>query len=59
MAPIPLRWISEAADRFEQRGVYVPGEHEREVNLWREFGWAFIAWIFMLGLFVLFFTLAT
>ncbi|QWF82607.1 hypothetical protein [Amycolatopsis sp. CA-230715] len=49
------RW----ADWFEQRGVYVPGEDNRTVSPWRDFGWLIIAWLAGLAAFVLFFALAT
>ncbi len=55
----PLRWVARLADSFEERGVYVPGIDGGPVQPWREFGWAIVGWIFTIGLFVLFFALAT
>lgn len=55
----PLRWVNTLADRFEERGVYVPGDESGSVQPWRDFGWVVVAWIFALGIFVLFFALAT
>lgn len=55
----PLRCVTRLADSFEERGVYVPGIDGGPVQPWREFGWAIVGWIFTIGLFVLFFALAT
>ncbi|WP_116046689.1 hypothetical protein [Amycolatopsis palatopharyngis] len=56
---IPLRWLAQWADWFEMRGVYVPGEDNRTVDPWRDFGWLIVAWLTALGTFILFFALAT
>jgi len=55
----PFRWVAWLADSFEERGVYVPGLEGGPVQPWREFGWAIVGWIFTIGVFVLFFALAT
>lgn len=55
----PLRSATKLADWFENRGVYVPGEDNRRVQPWREFGWVLTGWVVALGMFVLFFALAT
>lgn len=55
----PLRWIPDLADWFELRGVYVPGEDTRGVQPWREFGWMFVGWLIILGMFVLLFAFAS
>jgi hypothetical protein len=52
------RWISRWADWFEMRGVYVPGEDNRAVDPWRDFGWLIIIWIGGVGTFILIFALA-
>lgn len=54
----PLRWLAQWADWFEMRGVYVPGEDNRTVDPWRDFGWLIAAWVATLGAFILFFALA-
>ncbi|MGH3950140.1 MAG: hypothetical protein ACRDSE_13615 [Pseudonocardiaceae bacterium] len=58
-SPNPLRWMADLADRFEMRGVYVPGEDSRNVQPWREFGWIFVGWLAALGMFILLFALAS
>lgn len=52
------RWFGRWADWFEIRGVYVPGEDNRSIDPWRDFGWLIVAWLAGLALFVLFFTFA-
>lgn len=54
----PLRWVRDAAEWFEERGVYVPGDDSGAVQPWRVFGWIFVGWILALGLFVLLFAVA-
>jgi hypothetical protein len=53
--PRPLR---AAVDWFEARGVYVPGEDNRAISPWRDFGWLIATWLVTVGLFVIFFALA-
>ena len=53
--PRPLR---AAVDWFEARGVYVPGEDNRLLSLWRDFGWLIITWLITVSMFVIFFALA-
>jgi hypothetical protein len=53
--PRPLR---AAVDWFEARGVYVPGEDNRDISPWRDFGWLIAMWLVTVGLFVIFFALA-
>ncbi|TDP98031.1 hypothetical protein EV186_1031011 [Labedaea rhizosphaerae] len=45
-------------DRFETRGVYVPGEDNRPLSPWRDFGWLIAVWLVTVGVFVIFFALA-
>jgi hypothetical protein len=45
-------------DRFEERGVYVPGEDNKAISPWRDFGWIIAGFIVTIALFVLFFALA-
>lgn len=54
--PRPLR---AAVDRFEKSGVYVPGEDNRSVSPWRDFGWLIAFWMVTVGVFVIFFALAS
>ena len=37
--PRPLARVLELVDWFEDRGVYVPGEDNRAISPWRDFGW--------------------
>lgn len=53
----PLGAVLELVDRFEARGVYVPGDDSRDISLWRDFGWQIAAWSITVGLFVIFFAL--
>lgn len=60
MRALPLvRLISDPADRFEMRGVYVPGRDTARVRPWREFGWLLTSWLLGVTLFVLILALAT
>lgn len=54
----PIRWLVRWADWFEMRGVYVPGEDNRSIDPWRDFGWLIVAWLAGIGTFVLLFALA-
>lgn len=45
-------------DRFEARGVYVPGEENRPLSAWRDFGWLIAVWLVTVGVFMIFFALA-
>ncbi|MFC4858001.1 hypothetical protein [Actinophytocola glycyrrhizae] len=45
-------------DRFEERGVYVPGEDSKAISPWRDFGWLITFFIVTMAVFVLFFALA-
>jgi hypothetical protein len=53
--PQPFR---AAVDWFEAHGVYVPGEDNRPISLWRDFGWLITGWLITVAVFVLFFSLA-
>jgi hypothetical protein len=55
----PFRGMGRWADWFEQRGVYVPGEDNHTVDPWRDFGWLIVVWVVSVGIFILFFALAT
>ncbi|WP_158888267.1 hypothetical protein [Amycolatopsis anabasis] len=55
----PARWLLHWADWFEMRGVYVPGEDNRQVDPWRDFGWLIVAWLAGVSAFIVFFALAT
>ncbi|MFC4004806.1 hypothetical protein ACFS2C_23990 [Prauserella oleivorans] len=54
----PLRWPGLLADWFEMRGVYVPGEDNRLVDPWRDWGWLIVGWLATLAVFILLFALA-
>ncbi|MGQ0838001.1 hypothetical protein [Actinokineospora sp.] len=58
-APRPLAALLRLVDRFEERGVYVPGEDNQAISPWRDFGWLIAAWLVTVGLFVLFVALAS
>jgi hypothetical protein len=45
-------------DRFEERGVYVPGEDNKAISPWRDFGWLIAAFMITMAVFILFFALA-
>lgn len=53
-----LRWPERCADWFEQRGVYVPGEDNRGVDPWRDWGWLIVVWLAGLAVFILVLALA-
>lgn len=50
----PVAMLRRAVDRFEMRGVYVPGEEDRSLVPIRDFGWLIAAWLIAIGLFVVF-----
>lgn len=56
--PRAIRRVLELVDWFEQRGVYVPGEDNRAISPWRDFGWLIATWLVTVGMFVIFFALA-
>ena len=56
--PRAIRRVLELVDWFEQRGVYVPGEDNRAISPWRDFGWLIATWLVTVGVFVIFFALA-
>ncbi|MDQ3786131.1 MAG: hypothetical protein M3422_02675 [Actinomycetota bacterium] len=45
-------------DRFEESGVYVPGEDNKAISPWRDFGWLIAAFMITVAVFILFFALA-
>jgi hypothetical protein len=57
-APRPISAVLELVDRFEARGVYVPGEDNRAVSPWRDYGWLIATWLLTVSMFVVFFALA-
>ncbi len=56
--PRPFAALLGLVDKFEERGVYVPGEDDNAISPWRDFGWLIAAWLVATGVFVLFFALA-
>ncbi|GLZ41049.1 hypothetical protein [Actinokineospora sp. NBRC 105648] len=57
-APRVFTALLRLVDRFEERGVFVPGEDDGAVSPWKDFGWLIAAWLFAIGVLVLFFALA-
>ncbi|HWM03716.1 MAG TPA: hypothetical protein VNP92_15390 [Actinophytocola sp.] len=57
-APRALGAVQSLIDRFEARGVYVPGEDNKAISPWRDFGWLIATWIVTVAVFILFFALA-
>ncbi len=53
-----LRWPNRWADWFEKRGVYVPGEDNRVVDPWRDWGLVIVIWLAGLAVFILVFAIA-
>ncbi len=51
-------FLFRLVDRFEARGVYVPGEDNKAISPWRDFGWLIAAFLVTVAVFVLFFALA-
>lgn len=56
--PRPISAVLKLVDRFEARGVYVPGEDSKAISPWRDFGWLIATWLVAVAVFVLFFALA-
>ncbi|GGS43150.1 MULTISPECIES: hypothetical protein [Actinokineospora] len=56
--PRPLKALLRLVDRFEERGVYVPGEDNQAISPWRDFGWLIALWLAAVGVIVLFFAMA-
>lgn len=57
-APRPIAAVLRLVDRFEARGVYVPGEDDGNISPWRDFGWLIATWLITVAVFVVFFALA-
>lgn len=55
----PLHWMVRWVDWFEERGVYVPGEDNRTLSTWRDFGWLIAGWLLTVSAFVVLFAVAT
>lgn len=50
--------VLHLVDRFEARGIFVPGEDNKKLSPWRDFGWLFAGFILATAVFVLLFALA-
>jgi hypothetical protein len=50
--------LDRLVDRFEASGVYVPGDDEKAISPWRDFGWLIALWLITVAVLVLFFALA-
>jgi hypothetical protein len=57
-APRFVMAVLHLVDRFEARGIYVPGEDNKRISPWRDFGWQFAFFLFATAVFVLLFALA-
>jgi hypothetical protein len=51
--------VLHLVDRFEGRGIYVPGEDNKSISPWRDFGWLFAGFLIAVAVFVLLFAFAT
>lgn len=52
------RWLTTVLiDRFEERGVYVPGEDNKAISPWRDFGWLIAGFLVAVAVFILLFAL--
>ncbi|HEX6358526.1 hypothetical protein [Actinophytocola sp.] len=58
-APRALMAILHLVDRFEARGIYVPGEDNKTISPWRDFGWLIAGFLVAVALFVLLFAFAS
>lgn len=54
----PLRWASRIVDRFEERGVYVPGDDDASPRAGRYAGWVATGWLCAAGLITVVFLFA-
>lgn len=52
------RVVEHLVDRFEERGVYVPGEDNKAISPWRDFGWLIAGFLVTVAVFVLLFAIA-
>lgn len=55
------RWIMAVfhlVDRFEARGIYVPGEDNKTISPWRDYAWLLAGFIIAAAIFFLLFALA-
>lgn len=57
-APRVLTAILHLVDRFEARGIYVPGEDNKSISPLRDFGWLIAGFLVAVAVFVLLFALA-
>jgi len=53
-----LTAVLHLVDRFEERGIYVPGEDNKSLSPWRDFGWLFAGFLIAVAIFVLLFAFA-
>lgn len=56
--PRALGAVLRLVDRFEARGIYVPGEDNSSISPWRDFGWLFAGFLIAVAAFVLLFAFA-
>lgn len=57
-SPRFLTAVLHLVDRFEERGIYVPGEDNKSLSPWRDFGWLFAGFLIAVAIFVLLFAFA-
>jgi hypothetical protein len=50
--------ILHLVDRFEARGIYVPGEDNKTISPWRDYAWLLAGFIIAAAIFFLLFALA-
>lgn len=55
----PLSWFMRWASWFESRGVYVPGEDNRALSTWRDFGWLIAGWLIAVSAFIVLFAIVS
>ncbi len=52
------RLLDKLVDQFEARGVYVPGDDNKAISPWRDYGWLIALWLVTVAVFILFFAMA-
>jgi hypothetical protein len=45
-------------ERFEARGIYVPGEDNKAISPWKDFAWLITGFLIAVALFILLFAFA-
>ncbi|MBO0839684.1 MAG: hypothetical protein J2O49_02550 [Sciscionella sp.] len=55
----PVALFVRLVNWFETRGVYLPGEEAQSLSPWRDLGWPIALLLVSIGLFLVFFAIAT